>query len=65
MSSNHIIQYSIIAVIAVLVVIAVIRHIIKIRNCSKDSEEGYCQCCASKSLCGKKKKHADIAESKK
>ncbi len=65
MSNNHIIQYAIVAVIALVAVITIIRHIVKIKRCNDHSDEGYCQCCSSKSFCGKKKKSANVADSKK
>lgn len=64
MSDSHVIQYIIIAVIAVAVIAVVVKNLIKIRNCH-DTEDDICQCCSSKSLCGKKKKSKGIAESGK
>lgn len=64
MSNSHLIQYFIIGIIALAVIIAIVRHILKMRRCN--SPEDMCQCCASKSLCGKaKKSDKNIADVKK
>ena len=63
MSTNHIIQYFIIGIIGLFVIIRIIKYFKKIKQChSEDSTEDICQCCSSKSLCGKKKKSNSIAK---
>lgn len=64
MTTGHLIQYAVIAVIVILVAMSVIKRIRKMRNCN--SPEDVCQCCSSKSICGKAKKSSqDVANSKK
>ena len=64
MNSNHIIQYILIALIALLIIFIITKKILKIRKC--DSSEDICKCCSSKSICGKaKKSNKYIAQSKK
>lgn len=64
MSTNHIIQYTIIAIIAIIAMAYVVRHIIKTHNCTQKGEDA-CQSCSAKSLCNKKKINEGIAKSKK
>lgn len=64
MSNSHLIQYIIIGIIALTIVFAIIRHIITMRRCNSPGD--MCQCCPSKSLCGKAKKSTEsIADVKK
>lgn len=64
MSNSHLIQYIIIALIAVAAIGLIVGRLVKIRKCS-DSKEDLCQCCSAKSLCGKKKKSEPIAKYEK
>lgn len=60
MSNNHLIQYFIIAVIIVAVIVFVAVKLCKLQKCN--SPEDICECCSSKSMCGKAKKNRKKAE---
>ena len=63
MSYSHILQYFIIAIIAITIMIIIFKRIQKIRSCNDKND--VCQCCSSKSICGKAKKRGQhIANSK-
>ena len=64
MTNSHITQYIIIALIALVVIFFILRRLKNIKECDNANE--VCQCCSSKSICGKiKKSTKHIAKSKK
>lgn len=60
MNNSHLFQYIFIALIAIIIIVIILRKIRNIQKC--DNSNDVCQCCSSKSICGKKKKNNTIAK---